>query len=102
LATPPKSTEAMTEIEKIFSRCAKITVTKNVLGETSSDRRFVVPLTMNSEQFTQALAEVFELVKVTDEEINYNEQFNYSAISRFAAKWSRDLQQNKLEKLLNP
>jgi hypothetical protein len=82
------TTQAMTEIEKIFEKYS-------YPYDNGSK--------MNLHDFTQALAEVFELVKVTDEEID-EQDVTYLNEPYFieSAKWSRDLQQNKLETLLKP
>jgi len=88
----------MTEIEKIHFRYS-----------TTDD-------VMSFENFTKALAEVFEMVKVTDEEIeqrafDYAESFtckldegSWHEIkkrdSSVNSKWSRDLSKTKLEKLI--
>jgi len=70
----------MTEIEKIHFRYS-----------TTDD-------VMSFENFTKALTEVMKLVEVTDEEIE--ERDPDSARFRIGAKWSRDLQKQKLKKLI--
>jgi hypothetical protein len=81
----------MTEIEKIFEKYS----TLFPIHEDTKNRN------MNSEQFKQALAEVFQMVKVTDEEID-EQDVTYLNEPYFieSAKWSRDLQKNKIEKFL--
>lgn len=54
------------------------------------------------EQFKAALTEVFENIRVTDDEIENKTPFEITKSYRFGAKWSRDLQKEKLEKLLKP
>lgn len=96
----------MSELEKIFENSCK----KYAHGAVVIDYK----------QFKSALTEVFDKVRVTDEEWDkiYKEAKSHVAkkhgvgtnlvtghrASYFeeAAKWSRDLQQQKLEKLLNP
>jgi len=93
----------MTEIEKIFNSkfdCYADTRERIEGSDEFKDGPLVMAMTF--EAFTQALAEVFELVKVTDEEIELIAINEKRAKNTFkvAAKWSRDHQQNKLEKLL--
>jgi hypothetical protein len=85
------TTQAMTEIEKIFEKYS----TLFPIHEDTKNRN------MNSEQFKQALAEVFQMVKVTDEEIDEQDTtYLDEPYFKESAKWSRDLQKNKIEKLL--
>jgi hypothetical protein len=78
----------MTEIEKIFRDHA--TFKLNTFAGTQK--------CMNYFQFTQALAEVFEMVKVTDEEILNNSVDLDEAVGAYKI---RSLSQSKIEKLLS-
>jgi hypothetical protein len=81
----------MTELETIFQR-------HSTLGVYSQVRR------MNPDQFKSALTEVLKLVEVTDEQIETSSELHFEAQQeiyfRLGAKWSRDLQKQKLQKLI--
>jgi hypothetical protein len=78
----------MTEIEKIFEKHSTITVNTFV-----GQRRV-----MTSDQFTQALAEVFEMVKPTDKEAKDFARYSKDRLSAIA--WTEELRRIKLERLL--
>lgn len=82
----------MSDLEKIF--------------KSNSDDMSELGRLMDLDQFKSALTEVFEKIRVTDDQIESASNLHYeepeSAKFRVAAKWSRDLQNSRIEKLLNP
>jgi len=78
----------MSELEAIFQKYAE---------EYAKPYDYTIDA-LNFEAFKSALTEVLKLVEVTDEEIEGRDPD--SARFRIGAKWSRDLQKQKLKKLI--
>lgn len=92
----------MSELERIFNSISNCYAdTREPIDGSDEFKEGPVVMAMDFEAFTQALTEVLKLVEVTDEEIEKECRFHrYNGYERKLAKWIKEEQSIKLEKLI--